>query len=136
MSAPTPYLFFGGSARAALTSYQEVFGGDLNLLTFAELGRTDGPDDAIGHGALDGPVSLFAADAAEGEQAPPVAGLMLALLGAAEPAVLERWFAALADGGEVTDPLQLRPWGDHDGQVVDRFGVRWLVGYSGANDAS
>ena len=26
------------------------------------------------------------------------------------------------------DPLQVRPWGDSDGQVVDRFGVHWLIG--------
>jgi PhnB protein len=56
---------------------------------------------------------------------------MFSLLGTAEPAELERWFDALADGGEVIDPLALKPWGDHDGQVRDRFGVTWLIGYTG-----
>jgi PhnB protein len=56
---------------------------------------------------------------------------MFALLGTAEPAVLEHWFAALADGGTVVDPLQKRPWGDHDGQVTDRYGLTWLIGYQG-----
>jgi len=37
----------------------------------------------------------------------------------------------LAEGGEVVDPLALKPWGDHDGQVRDRFGVTWLIGYQG-----
>ena len=36
---------------------------------------------------------------------------------------------ALAEGGEVIDALQERPWGAHDGQVTDRFGVPWLIGY-------
>ena len=41
-----------------------------------------------------------------------------------DAAVLEAWFAALAEGGVANDPLQKRPWGAHDGQVTDRFGVR------------
>lgn len=31
--------------------------------------------------------------------------------------------------GPVVDDLQQRPWGDWDGQVVDRFGVHWLIGF-------
>jgi PhnB protein len=80
---------------------------------------------------LQGPVELFAADAGEGESSLRLDGVMFSLLGTAEPAELERWFDALADGGEVIDPLALKPWGDHDGQVRDRFGVTWLIGYTG-----
>ena len=32
------------------------------------------------------------------------------------------------------DDLQERPWGATDGQVVDRHGLHWLVGFEG--DAS
>ena len=56
---------------------------------------------------------------------------MLSLLGTAEPATLRTWFDGLADGGEVLDDLQRRPWGASDGQVVDRFGLRWLIGFEG-----
>lgn len=44
------------------------------------------------------------------------------------PTVTE-WFARLAEGGAVIDPLAERGWGATDGQVADRFGVRWLIGY-------
>jgi PhnB protein len=54
---------------------------------------------------------------------------MLSLLGAAAPSTLHRWFAALSEGGRVVDDLQRREWGDTDGQVIDRFGLHWLVGY-------
>ena len=57
--------------------------------------------------------------------------MLFSLLGTADPATLETWFAALSEQGTDVDPLQLRPWGDHDGQVTDQFGVRWLVGYQG-----
>lgn len=129
MSAPKPYFLFPGTARQALARYREVFGGRLTLHTYAELGRQDGPGEAIAHGILDGPVSLYAADAGPGEQAYSATGLMHALLGAAEPATLTAWFAALAEGGSVVDELQARPWDAHDGQVRDAYGVLWLVGY-------
>jgi PhnB protein len=58
-----------------------------------------------------------------------VVGAAFALLGTADAATLTEWFARLADGGTVLDPLQERPWGAHDGQVVDRYGIRWLIGY-------
>ena len=104
-------------------------GGHLSLHTFEEFGRSDGPPGAIAHGVLDGPVSLGGSDAGEGQPAVQVEGLVLSLLGAADPDVLHRWFDALAaDGGRVVDPLETKPWGAADGQVVDRHGLRWLVG--------
>ncbi|HVK34128.1 MAG TPA: VOC family protein, partial [Microlunatus sp.] len=92
-------------------------------------GRDDGPPDGIAHGMLRGPVELFASDAAPGEPSLHLEGLVFSLLGTSDPGTLESWFAALCDGGTAVDPLQLRPWGDHDGQVTDRYGVRWLIGY-------
>lgn len=131
MTGPTPYLHFPGTARDALTFYQRLFGGDLVLSTYAEFGRDDGPGDAIAHGMLTGPVTLFAADAGPDDAPIAVQGVMFSLLGTAAPDVLTHWFAALSDGGTVIDPLQLRPWGDHDGQVTDRYGVPWLIGFEG-----
>lgn len=131
MTGLTPYLSFDGTARDALEFYRGVFGGELVLATFGEFGRDDGPADRIAHGMLQGVVELFASDAAAGQTTLALSGILFSLLGTAEPAVLEEWFAALADGGDVLDPLALRPWGDHDGQVRDRFGVTWLIGYQG-----
>lgn len=131
MTGLTPYLHLPGTAREALTFYRDVFGGNLEIGTFAAMGRSDGPGDAVGHGMLQGPVTLFASNTGWGEVPFAPLGIMFALLGTAEPEVLERWFAELAEGGCVVDPLQKRAWGDHDGQVRDRFGVLWLIGYQG-----
>jgi len=130
MTHPVPYLHLPGTAREALSFYAEVFGCRAQLHSFAEFGRSDGSSDWIAHGYLaDGPVSLFAADAGPDEPAFQSRGLMLALLGTAAPTTLHAWFDALSAGGEVVDPLQVRPWGASDGQVVDRYGVHWLIGY-------
>ncbi|GAA3028036.1 hypothetical protein GCM10010462_13470 [Microbacterium dextranolyticum] len=132
MAGPIPYLSFDGTARDALEHYREVFGGDVVLHTYAEFGRDDGPEGHIAHGALQGPVDVFASDAAPGEATLELRGILFSLLGASDPATLERWFAALAETGEVIDALALKPWGDHDGQVRDRFGVTRLIGYQGS----
>ena len=131
MSAvPMVYITFPGTARTALEGYAAVFGGQLSLHTFADFGRSDGPPDAVAHGVLDGPVSLAGSDAGRDQPGVQVEGLALSLLGAADPEVLHRWFDALAaDGGRVVEPLEPTPWGAVDGQVVDRHGLRWLVGY-------
>lgn len=131
MTGLTPYLHFAGDAREALTFYLEVFGGELQLYTHAEFGRDDESADLIAHGMLSGPVELFAADAGADEAPLRLEGILFSLLGAASPEELERWFAALAADGLVVDPLTRKPWGDHDGQVRDRFGVTWLIGYEG-----
>lgn len=132
MTAPTPYLHLPGTAREALIFYGDVFGCAVQLHTFEEFDRTDGPAEAVAHGYLvDGPVALFAADATGGDAALRSEGLMFAVLGTAAPSVLRAWFARLAEGGRVVDDLQARPWGATDGQVVDRYGLHWLIGFEG-----
>ena len=130
--APTPYLHLPGTARDALTFYGDVFGCAVQLHTFDEFQRSDGPADAIAHGYLvEGPVALFAADVAGDEPAFRAEGMMLSLLGTADPATLRKWFSGLSEGGRVVTDLQARPWGASDGQVIDRFGLHWLIGFEG-----
>ena len=69
------------------------------------------------------------ADAAGEERPVRIEGLMLSLLGTADPATLRNWFARLSEGGQVVDDLQKRPWGASDGQVIDQYGLHWLIGY-------
>ena len=38
----------------------------------------------------------------------------------------DRLFAALSVGGKVEMPLQEMFWGDYFGNLVDRFGIRWM----------
>jgi PhnB protein len=130
MSSPVPYVHFAGTAREALKFYSEVFGGAVELHTFGEFGRTDGPADAIAHGCLtSGPVVLFASDVAGDEPPLRTEGLMFSLLGTAASDVLRSWFAGLSEGGLIVDDLQERAWGASDGQVIDRYGLHWLIGF-------
>ena len=129
MKGPQIYVSFPGTAREALGFYADVFGGELSLYTYEDFGRSDGPGNAIAHGVLNGPVSLAGSDAPAGGKSVRFEGLMLSLLGTTEPGVLHEWFDKLADGGSVIDPLAPKPWDGSDGQVIDRHGLHWLIGY-------
>jgi len=135
MTAPQIYVSFPGTAREALGFYAEVFGGELSLHTNADFGRTDGEPDAIAHGELRGAVALAGSDTPPGGKSVRLEGVMLSLLGTADPDVLHEWFNKLSSGGRVVDPLAAKPWGASDGQVIDRFGLHWLVGYEHAAGA-
>ena len=129
MAALQIYVTFPGTARAALGFYQDVFGGDLALHSYADFGRTDGPPTMIAHGTLDGLVTIAGSDASPGQESVQFRGLMLSLLGTADPDVLHGWFDKLAAGGTVVVPLGPKPWGATDGQVIDQHGLHWLIGY-------
>lgn len=136
MTGPPPYFLFPGSAPDALTFYGDVFGCAVQLHTFEEFQRTDGPPHAIAHGYLkEGPVVIYAADATADEPSIRCEGLMFSLLGTAAPSTLRNWFSKLSEGGRVVDALKEREWGDFDGQVIDRYGVHWLIGFEGGGNA-
>jgi PhnB protein len=129
MSGLIPYLLFPGNAAEALNFYQGVFGGELQMLDYAAAGRRDGPGDAIAHGQISGLVEIAGADAGADDDAVQMGGMFLSLLGTADATILTSWFDQLAAGGRVIDMLQARPWGDFDGTLVDRYGIRWLIGF-------
>ncbi|MDQ0767627.1 PhnB protein [Pseudarthrobacter defluvii] len=135
MTAPQVYVSFPGTAREALGFYAAVFGGELSLHTNEDFGRTDGPPDAIAHGELSGTVALAGSDTPPGGTSVRLEGVMLSLLGTAEPEILHEWFNKLSSGGRVVDPLAPKPWGASDGQVIDRYGLHWLIGYEPGADA-
>ena len=126
-----PYLHFDDSARAAMEFYRSVLGGDLQIMTFGDMGAEGPvpPPDGVMHAHLETPDGLVLMGS-DGDPQRPVgtapAGVSISLSGD-DIATLERWFAALADGGTVDVAFEKQMWGDVFGQVIDRFGVRWVV---------
>ena len=83
-SVLNPYLNFNGTARQALEFYRDVFGGDLTLTTFSDLGAADGADaDKIMHGGLQtsNGYTLFGADVPSHMEYQPPAGFAVSLSG-------------------------------------------------------
>ena len=132
-----PYLNFpDGQAREAMELYRSVLGGELALMTFGEMGMEGPLADQVMHGQLETPAgfTLMGADAPP-EMAQVTYGdnVSVSISGDQDDAESMRgWFAALSEGGEVRQPLELAPWGDEFGMFVDRFGIAWLVNIAGA----
>jgi PhnB protein len=132
-----PYLGFRDDARQALEFYRSVFGGDLRIGTFAEMGAVQDPADAdkIMHGQLETTrgYTLMASDTPASMGRSETNNISMSLSGDGDDAEdLRGYFAALADGGTVLEPLTQAPWGDEFGMVTDRFGVTWLVNITAA----
>ena len=45
---------------------------------------------------------------------------------------LKKYWQGLTDGGTITMPMNVAPWGDQFGMLTDKFGVNWLVNVSAA----
>jgi len=127
----SPYLFFVGSCREAMTAYQDVLGGQLDLVTAADMpdAPPDVPKDVIMHAALTLPNGglLMASDDPTATEAGPKSGMSV-YYAAADPDEAARIFKGLADGGETTLPLSETSWSPAFGMCTDRFGVPWMVG--------
>ena len=127
-----PYLNFNGNARQALQFYQGVFGGELNLNTFADFGAQGSPDaDRIMHGQLetDAGYTIMGADVTSDMEYHPMAGCSVSLSGD-DADVLHGYWDKLSASGTTTMPMQKQAWGDEFGMCVDGFGVPWLVNIS------
>lgn len=129
------YLSFPGNAKEAMEFYHDVFGGDLDLLTYGEM-RLEGmpfepPPEAVAHAQLvaeglrlaggDDPMCQPGSRSLESS-----AYSMLLTVETREEG--DRLFEALqAGGGTVEMPFEVAPWGDRYGQVKDRFGAIWAI---------
>jgi PhnB protein len=124
-----PYLNFAKDSRQAMEFYKSVFGGDLNISTYAEGGMPHDPSEAgkVMHAQLTtkSGMTLMASDVPARMGAPGDNGNIS--VSGDNDAELSGYWAKLSDGGTVTMPLTPAPWGDKFGMVTDKFGVRWMV---------
>jgi PhnB protein len=126
-----PYLFFGGNCRDAFTRYQQIFGGELTLLTMKDApGQEAAPPemaDMIIHAALTlGDDLLMASDDPTADSFGPVQGMMVSY-DAADVDDAKRVFEALAEHGAVTQALEPTFFSAAFGMCVDRFGTPWMI---------
>jgi PhnB protein len=131
-----PYLNFRDNAKEALSFYQSVFGGEVTTSTFGEyeMGQDASENGKIMHGQLTAPdgLVLMAADVPEAMPFTPGTNYSVSLSGGPEDdGTLRGYWEKLTDGGQVTVPLEVAPWGDAFGMCTDRFGIPWMVNIAG-----
>ncbi len=125
-----PYLNFQSDAREAIEFYRDVFGGEVQVMTFGDMGGE--PADGVMHAQLETPAgfTLMASDSPPGETISPGGAVHISLSGD-DTDELTGWFHQLSEGGTVVNGLEQQVWGDTFGMLVDRFGIGWLVNIAG-----
>jgi PhnB protein len=124
-----PYIAFRDNAREALEFYQSVFGGELNISTFGDMGNAE---EGIGHLVMHGDLQtdkgyrLMAADTMPGMDFENGARVAVSVFGDDSEA-LRGYFDKLSAAGSVSVPFEKQMWGDEFGMCTDQFGISWMV---------
>ena len=129
-----PYLFFDGRCEEAIEFYKRALGAEvLMLMRFKESPEPPQPGslppeagDKVMHAALriGGATVLVSDGHCMGK--PAFEGFSLSLIVRTETEA-DRYFGALAGGGEIKMPLAKTFFSPRFGMVADRFGVLWMI---------
>lgn len=125
------HINFRGEARAALSFYQSVFGGDLVLLTHAQIYGTTDPAEAdlVSWGRVvskDG-FAVMAYDApASRAYDPGQSPFFMSVSGDAGDEITAYW-DKLKVGGDILQDLAPAGWSPLYGMLKDRFGITWVL---------
>jgi PhnB protein len=139
MKSVNPYLNLPGNTEEAFTFYRSVFGGEFDGVTrFRDLpgnpmGVREHDLDRIAHIALPlaGGSVLMGTDVVEGWQPLVVGNNVHVHLETESADEADRLFAGLSAGGEVEMQMESTPWAEKYGACADRYGVLWMVMYTG-----
>ena len=134
MEIITPYLNFNGNAAEALAFYSKAFDGGVTFQQTYGDNKMEGPSgewkDKILHATFQaGSLSLMASDVMKpGDQVTPGTNTQLSLNFKHEEDI-DRVFAALSEGANITMPLQDTFWGAKFGMLVDQYGINWMFNF-------
>lgn len=126
-----PYVFFSGNCAEAFHRYQEILGGELQVMTMADLpegeeGMPGAEPHHVMHAALTvGDGLLMGSDDPTGDNGAKL-GVAVTFV-APDEATAARIFAALMDGGTEQMPFAPTFWSKGFGAGLDRYGVPWMV---------
>ena len=133
MTLAIAYLGFNGNCADAMRFYERALNGKLEVL----MSGADSPMAAqmppqflhrILHArlVLPGGGTLYAGDCPADQPYEGIKGVSIAVDYPTTDEA-EAVFAALADGGQVTMPMQPAFWARRWGMLIDRFGTPWIV---------
>ncbi len=146
MKAIHIYLNFAGDTEEAFDFYRSIFGGEVrgDIMRYRDLPSMDGTEDVpplaeeekdlVAHVAL--PLTeqstLMGTDITSAEPEKLIVGnnvqIMLEVDTGSEAEAL---FGKLSEGGRVVMPLSETFWAENYGECEDKFGIHWLINYTG-----
>ena len=133
--AVTPHLNFRGSAWEALEFYRDAFGGELAIISYADMGNADPQTaDHVVWGQVSGPngFRIMAYDAYPHLPWDQGADPFFVSVRGTDADELQGYWAKLSEGATVRQPLEPSQWAPLYGQLTDRFGVTWVLDIAAA----
>jgi len=121
--AVTPYLCVSG-AREAMAFYRDVFGAVESTPAIVD------EDGRVGHAEItigDAPVMISDEHPEIGVLSPTTLGGSATMFNVYVPDADAVVRAAVEAGATLVRPVELQPYGDRSGQIVDPWGHRWSV---------
>lgn len=126
-----PYLTFNGNCEEALNYYAGILDGKVNIVTRyndPNMGAPDDYKDKVLHATFEfGQNIIMASDVMfgkDGSRGTMDAAMSISI---SDEKKGEEIFNQLSDGGKVGVPFAKQFWGDWHGNLVDRYGIRWMV---------
>lgn len=139
MALINPHLNYNGNAEEAFTFYKSVFGGEFSkVVRFIDIANDEFPvSEEEAHKIMlialpIGPNTLIANDVPasmgttnENEHRSKIS------ITTESRAEADRIFNGLSVGGTVEMPIMDSPWGSYFGMFRDKYGIEWMVEFSG-----
>lgn len=140
MKSANPYVYFPGNTEEAFGFYKAVFGCDfMGMLRYRDFGENvmgvpKSAMDKIAHTALPlgGGNLLMATDAVDPKASLTIGNNFYIALEADTAEEADRVFNALSADGVVEMPLSQVEWAEKYGICKDRFGIQWMMTYTGS----
>jgi PhnB protein len=127
-----PYLMFNGQAEEAMNFYAAALGGQIvSIQRFGEapMPTDDASKNLVMHATLQaGDIHIMASDSAGKRETHFGDNVHLSINCSSEEEI-NRVFAAMVEGGEITMPLEDTFWGARFGMLKDKFGVCWMFNW-------
>jgi PhnB protein len=140
MSRTSTYLNFAHQTEEAFLFYRQVFGSEFTapgFRRFSDMPPMEGMPpmpEHLGRCVMHVELPITGGHLLMGTDAPPEMGFTVTTgnnihlnLEPDTRAEADRLFAALAEGGTITQPLGEMFWGAYFGSCTDKFGIGWMV---------
>ncbi|MFS0873918.1 VOC family protein [Paenibacillus xylanilyticus] len=128
MGAQLHAYLMSDDAKTQANFYIQSLGGEiLFLTTFGETpGTPEAMKDKVMHLAITiaGANTIMMADSFEPVNYTRSISISLSFDDVSEATTA---YAKLSEGGEMKYPFAPQPWGAHYGELVDKFGVTWMI---------
>ncbi|GAA5521348.1 VOC family protein [Aliifodinibius salicampi] len=141
MKSVNPYLNFNGNCEEAFEFYQSIFSGELQITRFKDMadnmGATGEDLDKIANIVLPltGGTVLMGTDVLDSMDQKLTIGNNFSITLEVDSAdEAEELFNKLSDGGKIQIPLVETEWAERYGALTDKFGIQWMVNYTGDVD--